>query len=114
MFCHETLCVLMCVPPRLPDVVDVTDQTKTTLHLTISTNSSTMEKSDRNGNGAEHSDKPAPKPPPKRSLLSHIPPWITEALHNRRAWKNFARSLLAVFIMTVMMVANKCACWRLH
>lgn len=40
--------------------------------------------------------------------MADLPPWLTDALHSRRAWKNFARSMIALFVALVIMVVRPC------
>lgn len=47
------------------------------------------------------------EPKTKPSLMSKLPPWITEALHSKRSWKNYIRCLIATFVTMVIMVSRK-------
>ncbi|CAK9785943.1 hypothetical protein CC85DRAFT_328300 [Cutaneotrichosporon oleaginosum] len=43
-------------------------------------------------------------PAPKSKLASLLPPWLMTALKTKRTWKNWARSMIALFVATLLMV----------
>ncbi|BEJ11424.1 hypothetical protein CspHIS471_0108460 [Cutaneotrichosporon sp. HIS471] len=54
---------------------------------------------------AESTPLAEPTPPTSSSSSTPIlPSWLTRALKSKRAWKNWARSMIALFIATLLMV----------
>lgn len=56
---------------------------------------------------SRRSQQPPKKPSAFKKLLAKGPPWLGESLQSPRAWKNFVRSMVAMFAMMVIMVDRK-------